>query len=104
MPHEESVFHFKCLENLEKIRRTNGPGPDKLPIDNKKRGSVTNSLGKYSKNPKQSNIWCHYCDKNNYNTADCRAVAMFKQQEKSCIEAKSGPRKKSLAFILHLKK
>jgi hypothetical protein len=46
-------------------------------------------------------MWCHYCDKNNHNTADCRAIAKFKQQKnnKACFEAKAGPRKKSLAFI-----
>jgi hypothetical protein len=42
---------------------------------------------------------CHYCDKNNHNTDDCREVAKFKQQKKSCFEAKAGPRKKSLAFL-----
>jgi hypothetical protein len=35
MSYEESVSHFKCLENLEKIRRTNGPNPSSLPVDNK---------------------------------------------------------------------
>jgi hypothetical protein len=46
-------------------------------------------------------MWCHYCDKNNHNTADCRLNAKFKQQKKNkaCFEAKSGPGKKSLAFI-----
>jgi hypothetical protein len=44
-------------------------------------------------------MWCHYCDKNNHNTADCRAIAKFKQQKKARFEAKDGPRKKSLAFI-----
>jgi hypothetical protein len=46
-------------------------------------------------------MWCHYCDKNNHNTADCRAIAKFKQQKniKACFEAKAGPRKKSLAFL-----
>jgi hypothetical protein len=29
----ESVSYFKRLENLEKIRRTNGPNPSSLPID-----------------------------------------------------------------------
>jgi hypothetical protein len=29
------VFYFKRLENLEKIRRTNGPNPSSLPVDNK---------------------------------------------------------------------
>jgi hypothetical protein len=45
-------------------------------------------------------MWCHYCDKNNHNTADCRAIAKFKQQNKACFEAKAEPGKKSLAFIL----
>jgi hypothetical protein len=46
-------------------------------------------------------MWCHYCDKNNYNKADCRAIAKFKQQKnnKSLFDAKSGPEKKSLAFL-----
>jgi hypothetical protein len=48
-------------------------------------------------------MWCHHCDKNNHNTADFRAIAKFKQQKKNkaCIEAKAGPRKKSLAFLSH---
>jgi hypothetical protein len=49
-------------------------------------------------------MWCHYCDKNNHNTADSRKIAKFKQQKKACFEAKAGPRKKSLAFIFFLKK
>jgi hypothetical protein len=46
-------------------------------------------------------MWCHYCDKNNHNTADCRTIAKFKQHKnnKACFEAKAGPRKKSLAFF-----
>jgi hypothetical protein len=44
-------------------------------------------------------MWCHCCDKNNHNTADCRAIAKFKQQKKAHFEAKAGSRKKSLAFI-----
>jgi hypothetical protein len=96
MTYEESVSYFKRLENLEKIRRTNGPNPSSLPVDNKI--SVTSSVGKSSKNHKGSNMWCHYCDKNNHNTADCRAIAKFKQQKKACFEAKAEPGKKSLAF------
>jgi hypothetical protein len=69
MSYEESVSYFKRLENLEKIMRTNSPNPSSLPIDNKK--SVTSSsAGKSSKNHKGSNMWCHYCDKSNHNTAD----------------------------------
>jgi hypothetical protein len=43
-------------------------------------------------------MWCHYCDKNNHNTADCRAISKFKQQKKAYFEAKAGPRKMSLAL------
>jgi hypothetical protein len=35
MSYEEYVSYFKRLENLEKIRRTNGPSPASLPADNK---------------------------------------------------------------------
>jgi hypothetical protein len=52
MSYEESVSYFKCLENLEKIRRTNSLNPSSLPVDNKK--SVTSSVGKSSKNHKGS--------------------------------------------------
>jgi hypothetical protein len=99
MTYEESVSYFKHLENLEKIRCTNGPNPSSLPVDNKKRVSVTCSVGKSSKSHKRFNMWCHYCDKNNHNTADCREIAKFKQQKKACFEAKDEPRKKSLAFL-----
>jgi hypothetical protein len=99
MSYEESVSYFKHLENLEKIRRTNGPNPTSLPIDNKKGVSVASSVGKSSKNHKVSNTWCHYCDENNHITADCRAIAKFKQQKKAYYEDKSGSRKKSLVFF-----
>jgi hypothetical protein len=36
MSYEESVSYFKLLENFENIRRTNGPNPSSLPVDNKK--------------------------------------------------------------------
>jgi hypothetical protein len=99
MSYEESVSYFKRLENLENIRRTNGPNPSSLPVDDKKRESVTSSVGKSSKNHEGSNMWCHYCDKNNHNTADCRAIAKFKQQKEACFEAKARPGKKSLAIL-----
>jgi hypothetical protein len=35
MSHEESVSYFKRLENLEKIRRTKGPNPSSLLVDNR---------------------------------------------------------------------
>jgi hypothetical protein len=100
MSHEKSVSYFKRLENLEKIRHTNDPNPSSLPVDNKNIFSATISVGKSSKHHKRSNMWCHYCDNNNHNTADCRAIATFKQQNKACFEAKAGPRKKSLAFLV----
>jgi hypothetical protein len=99
MPYEESVSYFKRLENLEKIRHTNDPDPSSLPVDNKKRVSITSSVGKSSKNHKHSNIWCHFCDKNNHSTANCRAIAKLKQQKKARFEAKAEPGKKSLAFL-----
>jgi hypothetical protein len=54
--YEESVSYFKRLENLEKIRRTNGHNPSSLPVDIKK--SVTSCVGKSSKNHKGSKMWC----------------------------------------------
>jgi hypothetical protein len=44
-------------------------------------------------------MWCHYCDKNKHNTADCREIAKFKRQKKARFEDKAGPEKKSLAFL-----
>jgi hypothetical protein len=35
MTYQESVSYFKCLENLEKIRHTNGVNPSSIPVDNK---------------------------------------------------------------------
>jgi hypothetical protein len=75
MSYEESVSYFKCLENLENIRYTNGPNPPSLPVDNKKTDSVTSSVGKSSNNHKESTMWCHYCDKNNHNKAYCRSTS-----------------------------
>jgi hypothetical protein len=46
-------------------------------------------------------MWCHYCDKNKHNTADCRAIAKFKQQKKARFEAKAEPGKNSLALLFH---
>jgi hypothetical protein len=100
MSYEESVSYFKRLENLEKIRGTNGPNHSSLPVDNKKTASVTSSVGKPSKNHKGSNMWCHYCDKNKHNMADCRVISKFKQQKKAHFEAKAGPGKKCLAFLV----
>jgi hypothetical protein len=80
------------LENLEKIRCNNGPGP------------VTSSVGKSSKDPRGSNMWCHYCDKNNHSTGDCREIAQFKQQKKASFESKAGFAKNSLEFLVLFEK
>jgi hypothetical protein len=87
---------------LENIKCTNGTNSSSLPVDNKKRASVTSIVGKTSKNHKESNMWCHYCDKNNHNTTDCRAIVKFNQQKKNKarLEAKAGLRKKPLAFLV----
>jgi hypothetical protein len=100
--YEESISFFKRLENLKKIRHTNSPNPSSLSVDNKKSVSVTSSVGKTSKDYKGSNMWCHYCDKNNHNTADCRAITKFKQK-KAHFEANAGPGKKSLNFLYTFK-
>jgi hypothetical protein len=44
-------------------------------------------------------MWCHYGDKNNHKTADCRTIAKFKQQKKAHFEARAGPGNKSLALL-----
>jgi hypothetical protein len=85
MSFEESLSYFMHLENLEKIRCTNSPNPSSLPVDNKKAVSVTSSVGKSSKNHKGSNTWCHYCDKNNHNKADCRAIAKPKMDSERSL-------------------
>jgi hypothetical protein len=88
--YEEYTSYFKLFENLEKIRRTNDPSLDTLSVDRKKNFPVGSSVGKSSKNPKGSDMWYHYCDKNYHNTTDCREIANFKQQKKAFIEAKVG--------------
>jgi hypothetical protein len=94
---EVSISYFKRLKNLEKIRRIINPDLSTVPVDYKK--SVISIVGKSSKNLKGSNVWCHCCDKNNYNRADCREISKFKNQKNSCFEAKSGPGKNSFAFL-----
>jgi hypothetical protein len=79
------------LENLEKIRHTNGLGLTTLPVDNNKSIPVTSIEGKSSKNPKYSNMRCYYCDNNNHNTADCRAIAKFKQQKRLALKPSPEP-------------
>jgi hypothetical protein len=76
--YEESVSHIKQLENLEKNRRTNGPGPGpgpgsgpgRLPLGDENTISNSSIVGKSSKNSKSSNMWCHNCHKNNHKMTD----------------------------------
>jgi hypothetical protein len=105
MFYEESVTYFKSLENLEKISLTHSPNPSSLPVDNKKRVSVPISVENSSKNHNEPNIWCHYCDKNNHNMADCRAIAKFKQQQKACfVKPKLDPERIHWSFLFFSKK
>jgi hypothetical protein len=96
MSYEESVLSFKCLENLEKVRRTNGPSPT-LHIDDKK--SITSSLGvgKFNKSSKQ---WCHLCDKNNHSTAYCRAIAKPSSKKRLPLEPRQFPERSLWLFFL----
>ena len=82
MSYEVSLSYFKRLENLEKIRHTNGPAPT-LQVDNKKH--VTSSVGK---SRKSSNQWCYYCDKNNHNKAECQAIVKAKKQKRLILKRK----------------
>jgi hypothetical protein len=84
------------LENLKKIKRTNGIAPA-LPVDNKKKVASSNVGGAVGK--KNSKMWCHYCDKNNRNTADCRTIAKAKQRKNVHFDAKAVPEKMSWAFL-----
>jgi hypothetical protein len=66
--YEESVSDFKHLENLEKIRSTNGPNPSSLPVDNKKSVTDENNTftcskmdGKFTKTTTGICLWpFHY--------------------------------------------
>jgi hypothetical protein len=44
-------------------------------------------------------MWCHYCEKNNHNTANCRAIAKANQRKNGHFDAKAVPGEKSLAFL-----
>jgi hypothetical protein len=79
MNHEESLSFFKILESLEKIRRTKGLSPATNPVGDKKSDTVISSVDRLSENPKSSKMWCHYCEKNNHNMTDSRAIAKSKQ-------------------------
>jgi hypothetical protein len=64
MDYESAILYFICLENLD-----NGPAPT-VAVDNNT--PVTSSVGSVvAKKKQKSKLWCHYCDKNNHNTAEC---------------------------------
>jgi hypothetical protein len=99
MSYEESVSYFKRLENLEKIGCTNGPNPTSLPIGSKKRVSVTSSVVKSSKNHKEYNMWCHYCDKKNHNTDDCRAITKLNSIKRLALKPNLYPKRRIWSFL-----
>jgi hypothetical protein len=68
-----------------------------LHVNNKKSFTSNIGVGKSNKSSKQ---WCHFCNKNNHNMADCREITKDKQQNKALYEDKAVPGKKSLAFLL----
>jgi hypothetical protein len=87
MSYKESVSYFKRLENLEKIRRTNGPNPSSLPVDNKKIVSVTSSVGKSSKG-KDISWECHkvvdYCkEKGDVNSSNHKCLLEWNDVNKN---------------------
>jgi hypothetical protein len=74
---EESLSDFNHLEIPEKNSCTNSNAT--LSVNNIK--SVTSSVGKSSKSAKASNLWYYYCNLNNHNMADFKAIAKFKKQK-----------------------
>jgi hypothetical protein len=96
MDYKSAILYFIRLENLDKICHTNGPAPI-VAVDNNT--SLTSSVGVGNVGKKQkTKMWCHYCDKNNHNTADCWEIAQAKKHKK----AQHGtilPGKKALPFL-----
>jgi transposase InsO family protein len=98
MDYESAISYFIRLENLDKIRRANGPVPA-LGVDNNT--AVTSSVGNSNARKRQkTSKWCHYCDKNNHNTAECREIAKAKQHKKAQYGTKAVSGKKSVSFLL----
>jgi hypothetical protein len=76
------------LENLETIQRINGPAP--LPVNNRKT-IVSSTVGVAVGENKSAKMWCHYYDKNNHNTADCRVIAKANHHKNGHSETKAVP-------------
>jgi hypothetical protein len=97
MDYELAISYFIRLENLDKLRRMNGPAPT-VAVENNT--SFTSSVGNSNARKKQkTKMWCYYCDKNNHNTADCREIAKAKQHKKAQHGSKAVPGKKTLSFL-----
>ena len=69
MGYEAATSYFIRLENLDKIRRMNVPAST-VAVDNN--NSITSRVGVGSvKKKHKTKMWCHCCDKNSHNTAEC---------------------------------
>jgi hypothetical protein len=98
MAYNSAISYFICLGNLGKSCRANGPAPSVAVAKNT---SLTSSVGISNVRKKQNTkMWCHYCDKNNHNTAECPEIAKAKQHKKVQHETKAIQGKKALSFFL----
>jgi hypothetical protein len=98
MDYEAAILYFICLEDLNRICRTNGPAPT-VAIDNN--SSLTSSVGISDIRKKQkTKIWSHYCDKKSHNTADCREIAKAQQHIKAQHGSKGFWEKRLYPFFL----
>jgi hypothetical protein len=88
MYYEESLSYFKHFENLEKIRRTNGPNPSLLPVDDKKTVSVTSSVGK-SKYYKVPTYGVTIVTRTTTTRLTAEQVPNLNNRKKACFEAKA---------------
>ena len=97
MDYKAAISYFIRLENLDKIRRMNGTSPA-VAVDNNT--SITSRVGVGTVRKKQkTKMWCHYCDKNNHNTTECREIAKVKQHKKAQYGTKAVPGKRPCPFF-----
>jgi hypothetical protein len=95
MDYEAAISYFMQLENLDKIRCTNGPT---VAVDNNI--PLLSSVGLVvAKKKQKSKLWCHFCDKTNHNTAECQEIAKAKQHKKAQHETKAVPGKRLYPFF-----
>ena len=75
----------------------NGPALT-VAVDNNT--SITSRVGVGPvKKKHKTKMWCHYCDKNNHNTAKCQEIAKVKQHKKTQYGTKADQGKKALSFL-----